>query len=137
MRRPAESPEGVRYPGARTPAGKPGTGSGPANPRWRPSFARFQDELGLSEGQADILTGSSGGGRFLFEAAAGRDLGRIPHALANWIVNELLRELKGRSLADLPVTPEHLAALVALLEEGVISQPVAKEIFAEMVDEGG
>ncbi len=32
--------------------------------------------------------------------------------------------------------PEQLAALVALLEGGVISQPVAKEIFAEMVAEG-
>ncbi len=51
-------------------------------------------------------------------------------------MNELSRELKDRALPELPLTPAHLAALVVLLEEGVISQPVAKEIFGEMVARG-
>jgi aspartyl-tRNA(Asn)/glutamyl-tRNA(Gln) amidotransferase subunit B len=47
-----------------------------------------------------------------------------------------MREAKDRSLADLPLTPGALASLVSLLDQGTISQPVAKEIFAEMVREG-
>ena len=96
-------------------------------------FVQFQEVWGLPEGQADILTGSEEVARF-FQAAA--ETSSHPRPLANWIVNDLLRELKDRSLSDLPVKPEHLAALVALREEGVISQPVAKEIFADMVTEG-
>jgi len=96
-------------------------------------FVHFQETWGIPEGQADILTGSEEVARF-FQAAA--ETSPHPRPLANWIVNDLLREVKDRPLSDLPVKPEHLAALVALLEEGVISQPVAKEIFADMVTEG-
>jgi len=39
-------------------------------------------------------------------------------------------------VSSLPIHPRHLADLVDLLETGVISQPVAKEIFAEMVENG-
>jgi glutaminyl-tRNA synthetase len=103
------------------------------DPALAAQFARFQQELGLPEGQADILSGASDVGRFFQEASEGSS---HPRSVANWIVNELLRELKDRSLSDLPLTPGHLASLVALREEGVISPPVAKEIFAEMVAKG-
>jgi Asp-tRNA(Asn)/Glu-tRNA(Gln) amidotransferase B subunit len=113
-------------------------------------YARYQDEFGLPEEDADLLAGSMELSDF-FEAALGaarpgagtaiEGADRVvasssPSALANWIVNDLLRELKDRPLSALPVKPEHLAALVGLLEEDVISQPVAKEIFAEMVAKG-
>jgi glutaminyl-tRNA synthetase len=106
-------------------------------------YARYQADLGLSEGDADILTGSaeiSGffeSGVLAMEAGAREGSGTSnPGALANWMVNDLLGELKGRSLADLPLTPEGLATLVAMLEGGEISQPVAKDIFVEMVENG-
>jgi Asp-tRNA(Asn)/Glu-tRNA(Gln) amidotransferase B subunit len=53
------------------------------------------------------------------------------------MVNDLSRELKERPLDELPLTPAALAALVGLLEEGTIAQPVAKEMFAEMAAKGG
>jgi glutaminyl-tRNA synthetase len=96
-------------------------------------FKRFQEELELSEDQADILTGSKELAAF-FEAAVASHA-NAP-SLANWIMNELLRELKDRPLADLPMKPEDLGTLVNLLDEGTISQPVAKEIFAGMVEAG-
>lgn len=96
-------------------------------------YRSFKDDLGLPEEQADILSGSEEIARFF--GAAVQVSGNAP-ALANWVVNELLRELKDRSLSELPITPEHLAELVSLLEEGTISQPVAKDIFAEMVLDG-
>jgi len=96
-------------------------------------FKRFQEDLELSEDQADILTGSKELAAF-FEAAVASHA-NAP-SLANWIVNELLRELKDRPLTDLPMRPGDLATLVNLLDEGTISQPVAKEIFVRMVEKG-
>jgi glutaminyl-tRNA synthetase len=112
-------------------------------------FARYQEELGLSEEDADLLTGSRELSEFFERALEEAGVAEGPSAgpaaevrsraaaLANWTVNELSRELKERPLDKLPLTPEGLAALVGLLEEGAISQPVAKEIFAEMVARGG
>jgi glutaminyl-tRNA synthetase len=100
---------------------------------------RYQEELGLSEGDADLLSGSLEISAFFDQSLASRAglRGREGAlALANWMVNELFRELKDRELKDLLLTPRGLARLVDLLEEGVISQPVAKEIFAEMVARG-
>jgi len=96
-------------------------------------FSRFIEELGLSEDQADLLTGSEDLAGF-FEAAV--QVHPNAAALANWIVNELLREMKDRPIGDLPITPRSLASLVALLDQETISQPVAKEIFVEMVEKG-
>ena len=123
-----------------------------AHPKLSNRYDRYRSEFGLAEEDADLLAGSLELSDF-FEAALGAASPGIgpgkaaeggdrvsassnPSALANWIVNDLLRELKDRPLSALPVTPEHMAALVALREEGVISQPVAKEIFAEMVAKG-
>jgi len=109
------------------------------HPELAERYRRYQEELGLSEGDADLLTGSLEISAFFDQALASRARLRGREgapALANWIVNELLRELKDRPLSELPLTPAHLATLVDLLEEGVISQPVAKELFAEMVSRG-
>jgi aspartyl-tRNA(Asn)/glutamyl-tRNA(Gln) amidotransferase subunit B len=71
-----------------------------------------------------------------FEEAA-RLSGR-PQAVANWIANDLLRELAAArsALADSKVQPAHIAALVKLTEEGVISSSSAKEVFVEMFRTG-
>jgi glutaminyl-tRNA synthetase len=123
------------------PPDSPGTDTGreardrtrAANPTLASSFRRFREEVGLSEGQADILSGSEELATFFTEAFQSHGNGP---GLANWMVNELLRELKGRALSDLPLSPSSLASLVALLDESAISQPVAKEIFGEMVLSG-
>ncbi len=66
-----------------------------------------------------------------FEAAA-RLCGQ-PQAAANWIANDLLRELAAAriALADSRVQPAQVAGLVKLVEEGVISSTIAREVFAE------
>jgi len=71
-----------------------------------------------------------------FEAAV--KLGTKPTLAANWISNELLRDLAaaGLSLTDSKVTPAHIAGLVALLDQGVISSNQAKEVFSEMFKSG-
>ena len=61
-----------------------------------------------------------------------------PQAAANWIVNDLLRELAGArlTLAECKVRPAQLAALVRLVETGVISNTAAKEVFNELFQTG-
>ncbi|MCK5690896.1 Asp-tRNA(Asn)/Glu-tRNA(Gln) amidotransferase GatCAB subunit B, partial [Myxococcota bacterium] len=57
--------------------------------------------------------------------------------IANWVINELLRELHGRSIDDVPFGGTELAEMVALIDEGVISGKIAKDVFAEMIKNGG
>lgn len=71
-----------------------------------------------------------------FEEAA-RLCGK-PQAAANWIANDLQRELAAAhtALADSRVRPAHIAGLVQLVETGVISNNLAKEVFVEMFATG-
>jgi len=59
-------------------------------------------------------------------------------AVGNWIVNDLLRELKsaGLPLAEAKVSPTHMAELVGMIEKGELLSPAAKEVFAEMFASG-
>jgi aspartyl-tRNA(Asn)/glutamyl-tRNA(Gln) amidotransferase subunit B len=61
-----------------------------------------------------------------------------PQAVANWIVNDLLRELGAAhlALANSKVRPAHIAALVQLVESGAVLTNAAKEIFIEMFATG-
>src|SRR6185369_4516738 len=57
---------------------------------------------------------------------------------ANWIRNELLRELDARSLeiARSPVGPDALASIVKALDAGDVSGAQAKEILPRMLETG-
>ena len=67
-----------------------------------------------------------------------------PQKAANWVVNDLLRELgqtdteedNQKILSNCPVNPEMLAELINLIEDGVVSNNVAKELFPEMFATG-
>jgi len=56
----------------------------------------------------------------------------------NWIANDLLRELAAGkvALADCKMRPAHIAGLVRLVEAGVISNNIAKEVFVELFQTG-
>ena len=71
-----------------------------------------------------------------FEEAA--QLSGKPQAAANWIANDLQRELAaaGLELAASKIRPAHLAGLVKLVDAGVISSNIAKEVFVEMFATG-
>ncbi len=73
-----------------------------------------------------------------FEAAAELAGGGKAQAVGNWIVNDLRRELGAArlTLAEAKVKPAHLAALVQLVDSGVVLANVAKEIFTEMFATG-
>src|SRR5690606_2896592 len=53
---------------------------------------------------------------------------------ANWILGEVAATLnrEERELADCPVSPEQLAALIQRIIDGTISNKIARDVFAAM-----
>ena len=60
-----------------------------------------------------------------------------PRAVANWVVNDLLRELKEKKIEDLPFDGQALGRLIALIDNQTISSKIARNVFEHMVQEGG
>jgi aspartyl-tRNA(Asn)/glutamyl-tRNA(Gln) amidotransferase subunit B len=92
---------------------------------------RFQDQYGLPAYDAEVLTGDKALADY-FEACV-REFPQ-PKQVSNWIMVELLRELKKEDagLAACRITPTALARLLALVEKGSISASQAKKVFEEM-----
>ena len=96
---------------------------------------RWVSESGLSFEDAEVLSESPELVAY-FEAAAALT---EPKLAANWIRGELraqLREL-GQEPWESRVSPALLAELVDLVAARTVSQAVAKEVLAEVVDGGG
>ena len=104
------------------------------NPELERRFKHYREDLRLPEPEAEILTGDLALTDF-FDAAL--SVHPQPDTVAKWVVHELLRELKGRGLDELPFSGSDLGALVALIDDGVISGSAAKQVFAVMVRCGG
>ena len=95
--------------------------------------ARFQADYALSAYEADILTQGRGLADYFEEAA--RESGK-PKVVANWVLNELLREVPAdddRAVAASPIPPAHLVGLLRLMDDGTISGKIAKDVFEKMV----
>ena len=62
----------------------------------------------------------------------------MPKAASNWVMGEVLRNMKERAIdiGAVPITPAALAGLIAIVEKGTISSTVAKDVFAKMYDSG-
>ncbi|MCB9160442.1 MAG: glutamine--tRNA ligase/YqeY domain fusion protein [Caldilineaceae bacterium] len=97
-------------------------------------FQRYQQELGLAEGDADMLTGEPAVAAFYEDALAAHD---NPKLVANWLIHGLLAARDDQPLADLGVTPAQLGRLAALVDEGAISSNIAADVLAEMLAGGG
>ncbi|MCB9559578.1 MAG: Asp-tRNA(Asn)/Glu-tRNA(Gln) amidotransferase subunit GatB [Kofleriaceae bacterium] len=71
-------------------------------------------------------------------ALAARGDAAAARSLANWLVGDLLGALNrdGRAVADSPVTPAGLAALVRLVDDDVISGKIAKDVLARAYASG-
>jgi len=97
---------------------------------------RFVETHGLTAYEAELLCQGQGLADY-FEAAV-RESGN-PKAVANWVLNELLRELPGdddQAVAACPISPSRLAGLLALIEDGTISGKIAKDVFEKMYRTG-
>ena len=96
---------------------------------------RLVVSCGLPESDAAQLTQSRALADF-FEAAVGA--GAAPKAVSNWMRGELARALNasGREISTSPVSPERLAQLLALVDDGTISGAIAKGVFEKMFESG-
>jgi aspartyl-tRNA(Asn)/glutamyl-tRNA(Gln) amidotransferase subunit B len=96
---------------------------------------RLVEEYGIPPYDAGVLTASREVADY-FEAMA-RALGDGKTA-SNWVMGEVLRELKERKIGieDFGIAPEALAELAAMAKKGRVNMPTAKEIFREMLETG-
>jgi aspartyl-tRNA(Asn)/glutamyl-tRNA(Gln) amidotransferase subunit B len=97
--------------------------------------ARYVRELGLPEYDAGVLVAEKEVAEF-FEQCAAKS--KDPKQASNWVMGEVLRELKDsrRAISEIPVSPTALAELLALINDGTITNNIAKEVFAEMAKSG-
>lgn len=95
---------------------------------------RFCKEKGLSEYEAEILVEDIDLARY-FENAY--QIHSSKHII-NWVLRDVMGYLKEHkvALSDFKVTPEKLAALIALVETGKINNTAAKEVFAIIAQTG-
>ncbi len=98
--------------------------------------ARFQAAYGLSAYDAGVLTASRAMADFFEETAK---ISGAAKSAANWISRDVLGELKNRDveLEDTKLTPEILGNLIRLVEEGRLTARSARDLFPELVSEGG
>lgn len=96
---------------------------------------RFMDEYELSFEDAAHLTDSRSIADYFEEVA--RASGNAK-AAANWILNELTRELKnaGIDIADSPLSPSQLIGMIKLIDSGAISGKMAKDVLVRMYQSG-
>jgi aspartyl-tRNA(Asn)/glutamyl-tRNA(Gln) amidotransferase subunit B len=96
---------------------------------------RLVEEHGLPVYDAGVITSSLALAEF-FDAT----LKEYTDAktVSNWIMGELLRLLNARNLelSEAKIKPGGLASLLKLIEKGVISNKMGKEVFEVMFDEG-
>jgi len=92
--------------------------------------ARLQSQYGLSAYDAGVLIIDQSRADYFEQAAAGRDAKLV----ANWVTNELLARLSkdGLDIEQSPIPAADVAGLVKLLEDGVISSKIAREVFDHM-----
>lgn len=96
-------------------------------------FKHFVDEFGLSRDEAVIIASHLELSTF-FENAVHNYAN--PQGIANWVINDLRRELKDHSVSTLKFSANDLAKLVTLVDKNVISNRIAKDVFLEMFASG-
>ncbi len=96
---------------------------------------RYQRELELPAYDAQVLTEDRDVAAFFEETVR---LYPHPKTVSNWVMRSVLAVLSegDRDLAELPLTPAHLAALLELLDQGKVTAASAREIFQEMAMSG-
>jgi aspartyl-tRNA(Asn)/glutamyl-tRNA(Gln) amidotransferase subunit B len=96
---------------------------------------RFCDKYGLSFDDSAQLTDVKAMADYFEASAAGSG---NPKAAANWILNEVVRELKtaGLEVDSSPVTGASLGEMIRMIDAGTISGKMAKDVLIEMFKSG-
>lgn len=94
---------------------------------------RYQRDYDIPDYDIDIITGSKHMADIFEETVA---ICKQPKKVSNWLMVETLRLLKEKNMEpdQLTFSPDHLAKLIKLTDEKVISSTVAKEVFEIMFE---
>lgn len=97
---------------------------------------RYQEELGLSAYDTNVLTDDRAVAEYFETVVANK---ADPKQVANWVTQDIAAYLNENKLkiTELPLTPNGLAELVNLIDQGTISGKIAKEILPELLTQGG
>lgn len=92
---------------------------------------RYKKEFQIPEYDAEILTGTKHMAD-LFEATVA--ICKKPKEVSNWLMVEAMRLLKEheQDAEDMSFSPENLAKLIELVDNGTINRTVAKNVFEEI-----
>ncbi|HUT03025.1 MAG TPA: Asp-tRNA(Asn)/Glu-tRNA(Gln) amidotransferase subunit GatB [bacterium] len=96
---------------------------------------RLIEQYGISDYDASVLTASQEVADYFEKAASLHGDGK---AVSNWVMGSVLRVVKERNISinECPVSPEHLAELLALVKDGKISGKIAKDVFEQVLETG-
>ena len=96
---------------------------------------RFIKDYQIPEYDAEILTSSKALGDYYEKAVSLYSNSKV---LSNWIMGELIRYLNEEKveIKDSPVSPEKLVGMLKLMDEGIISGKMAKDVFEKMFKTG-
>lgn len=97
---------------------------------------RYTEELGLPTYDAAVLTVTKEMADFFEETVAG---GADAKQASNWIMGEVSGYLNSeqKELHEIALTPNGLAGMIKLIEDGTISSKIAKTVFKELIENGG
>ncbi len=98
-------------------------------------LARFISQYELPHEDSQVLTSERDLADFFEECV---NLYQEPKKISNWVMTELLRELNQASMGikESGFSPGLLAQLVRMVDEGTISNKIAKSIFPEVFASG-
>ncbi|MFD2924618.1 Asp-tRNA(Asn)/Glu-tRNA(Gln) amidotransferase subunit GatB [Halobacillus naozhouensis] len=97
---------------------------------------RYIEELQLPAYDAMVLTNNKEMSDFFEDTIAnGGDIKQS----SNWLMGEVSAYMnkQQKEFGDLALTPQSLAKLTKLIEDGTISSKIAKKVFSELVEKGG
>ena len=96
-------------------------------------FDKYTSSLGLNAEVANIIARDESLSKFYEESLSFLN---SPVSLANIITNEVARELKQMEISDLKFSVKQITELVKTLDDEIISNKMAKQVFEEMVKTG-
>ena len=105
----------------------------PMNEAEQGRFDKYTGELKLGSEVANTLARDAKLSSF-FEAAVAAN--NSPVTIANIVANEVARELKEKEATELKFTPAQIAELVKMIDDEIISNKIAKQVFEEMAQSG-
>ncbi len=97
-------------------------------------FQRYQQQLGLSPEDADLLTGDLDLASYFDAAVAAHPEAK---SVAKWLVNDLLGLVPEGDFQKLPLSGSDFGRFVALVDSGRLTTGAGKALLTNLVESGG